>query len=116
VDQGTDRAIVKAVEWMRRHEEPVSEQMWEAIWAIAQTAKRASTRLKAFQEFTNRIDPLPKYQELGETTRPVQVVIGVTGAATVSVNGHAAPALDAGPPIRTDGLRLHRDGSNGQSE
>ena len=51
--------------------------------------------------------------EGADTTRPIQVNIGVAGPAQVSVNGHDLPAADPGPPLRTDGLRLHADGGNG---
>ena len=74
---GPERTLISAVGWMRRHGEPVDEQMWASIYEIAQTAKRASVRLAAYREFIARFDPVPKVAEPDDGHRPIAIQINI---------------------------------------
>lgn len=90
---GHQRAIVKAVDWMQKHDEPIDEKTWEGIWEIAQTAKRASVRLKAYAMFTNRFDPEPKAGD--EFRGPVSISVAI-----VTTDRAGLPSQGNGVAIR----------------
>lgn len=70
-NQGPDFAILRCVDWLQRRGEPVNVELWEGIYEIARTAKRASVRLRARQIIADRIDPVPRAPALQIDTGPV---------------------------------------------
>ena len=57
---GVDFAVIRCVDWLQRRGLEVNQELWDGVYEIAQTAKRASVRLKARQMFLDRLDPIPK--------------------------------------------------------
>ena len=55
------RAILRCVEWMQRHREPVDERMWDAIYDIAAHSEADfRAKLRAWEMLADRVDPVPK--------------------------------------------------------
>ncbi len=55
------RAILRCVDWMQRHQEPIDERMWEAIYDIAANSEADfRAKLRAWEMLADRVDPIPK--------------------------------------------------------
>jgi len=91
-----------------------SDEMLRLALRIARAKKTPrETRLKVAFFFLERRFPIARIGDHVDVLRPVQVIIGVTGSTQVAVNGHDLGPGDPGSPLRTDGVRLHPDGGNG---
>jgi hypothetical protein len=111
-----DREVLKA---LKEHPWILAEhrdRAWRRIEQIMLQSRDIRAARASAEMIVNRTDPVPRAVEPDAPTRPIQVIIGVTGPATVAVDGPDRPALHAGPPLRTDGLRLHAEGGNGHGE
>lgn len=54
------RTIVRCLDWLLQHDEPIEEALWKEAYAIATSCKDPRARLKAIALIGDRIDPVPK--------------------------------------------------------
>lgn len=98
--ENTERPVVRLAEWLRKQNQPISEQIWSQLVAISRQTRDRRAALKALEMLADRIDPV---------SQPVPIAAsaaGVTLNLTVQTHG---PRTD----LQADGLTLHLGGSNG---
>jgi hypothetical protein len=103
-NRSPDFAVIRCVDWLQRRGEAVNLELWEGIYELARTARRASVRLRARQLIADRIDPVPRAPVLSVETGPVSLTWAGPSASHItrdpSSNGSTTSSpLDAlGPP------------------
>ena len=69
----TERVVVRLVEWLQRHEEPISEQLWEELVRISRQNQDMRAKMHACRALADRIDPIPRAPVLEVHTGPVTI-------------------------------------------
>ena len=90
--------ILTCVEWMRRHQEPVSEKLWEGTYQIALHGRSQRTRLIATRMLADRFDPIPR--ELPVERGPVTFNVLIDNSDT---SRHEAQADGRGVRVSNSG-------------
>jgi hypothetical protein len=98
-----DFVVIRCVDWLQRRGLEVNQELWDGIYELAHTAKRASTRLRARQMLVDRIDPIPRAPVVAVETGPVSVTWALPSSSPTP-HGPSNSASTTNSPSNGHGL------------
>jgi hypothetical protein len=100
------RLVLRCVDWLLAHNEPIEEQWWNELHKQATSARSPRDRRHAIEALASRVDPVPKAIVQANLTGPVTIswmsesptrpALSNSSSTTPSLgNGHAPASSSA---------------------
>lgn len=85
------RTIVRCIEWLLQHGEPIEEKLWERAYDLALNCPDPRASLRAIDLIADRIDPAPKVEPPSISTQINGPAILIWDLSTTEVPPISAP-------------------------
>jgi hypothetical protein len=67
------REVLKCVDWMLEHDEPVAANLWDEVYRIAMHSRSHRAKLHAIRILADRFDPTPRAPTVQLDAGPVTI-------------------------------------------
>lgn len=98
--ENTERPVLRLAEWLRRQDQDISSEIWQAVVDVARQTRDRRAQLRACALLADRIDPV---------AQPVPIAASAAGVS-VTILAASDAAL---PDVQAHGWTLHVGGGNG---